>query len=117
MGRTSTGLRFVHVRNSLLAIACNCPRELRGSRVFVVVGLAGVAFAAFTRQTHDETTTVLHPISGPDCGKRLVNDVWQDGDIDAVYARHCYESALASIPDDVEASDVRDVLRRGARRG
>ena len=55
------------------------------------------------------------------CGKKVLNDWFDNGRIDRLYPLNCYEEAIDAIPDDIrDYADAEDVITRalqGALRG
>ena len=72
-------------------------------KLFLLVGLAGVLFAA---------TTVAPASASTPCWKVLIND-WLDGRIDQLYPVQCYHQAINHLPADVEqySSARQDIMR------
>lgn len=63
--------------------------------VFVALSLAGPAAA---------TTP---------CGKKVLDDWWDNGRVDRLYPLHCYEEAIDGIPADIrDYSDAEQVISR-----
>ncbi len=47
------------------------------------------------------------------CGKKVLNDWWDNGRVDRLYPLHCYEEAIDSIPADIrDYSDAEAVISR-----
>jgi hypothetical protein len=47
------------------------------------------------------------------CGKRVLNDWWDNGRVDKLYPLHCYEEAIDAIPKDIrDYSDAQQVISR-----
>ncbi|MBA2742683.1 MAG: hypothetical protein H0U46_11830 [Actinobacteria bacterium] len=47
------------------------------------------------------------------CGKKVLNDWWDNGRVDRLYPLHCYEDAIDGIPADIrDYSDAEEVLTR-----
>jgi hypothetical protein len=47
------------------------------------------------------------------CGKKVLNDWWDNGRVDRLYPLHCYEEAIDSIPADIrDYSDAEAVIAR-----
>ncbi len=47
------------------------------------------------------------------CGKKVLNDWFDNGRIDRLYPLNCYEEGIDAIPSDIEDySDARDVITR-----
>jgi hypothetical protein len=57
-------------------------------------------------------------LSGPaaaatPCGKKVLNDWWDNGRVDRLYPLHCYEEAIDGIPKDIrDYSDAEQVISR-----
>lgn len=65
--------------------------------VFVALSLSGPADAA----------------KNTPCGKKVLNDWWDNGRVDRLYPPHCYEEAIDAIPEDIRVySDADEVLTR-----
>jgi hypothetical protein len=63
---------------------------------FVALSLAGPAAAA----------------TSP-CGKKVLDDWWDNGRVDRLYPLHCYEEAIDGIPADIrDYSDAEQVISR-----
>ena len=75
----------------------------------IVVLAAGVLVAvslslAFTSSAGAATTP---------CGKKVLNDWWDNGRVDRLYPLHCYEEAIDGIPQDIrDYSDAEQVISR-----
>ena len=47
------------------------------------------------------------------CGKKVLNDWWDNGRVDRLYPLHCYEEAIDGIPQDIrDYSDAEQVISR-----
>lgn len=47
------------------------------------------------------------------CGKKVLDDWWNNGRIDRLYPLHCYEEAIDAIPKDIrDYSDAQEVISR-----
>ena len=47
------------------------------------------------------------------CGKKVLNDWWDNGRVDRLYPLHCYEEAIDGIPQDIrDYSDAEQVITR-----
>jgi hypothetical protein len=47
------------------------------------------------------------------CGKKVLNDWWDNGRVDRLYPLHCYEEAIDAIPADIrDYSDAEQVISR-----
>lgn len=65
--------------------------------VLVALSLSGPAAAAKTTP----------------CGKKVLNDWWDNGRVDRLYPLHCYEDAIEGIPADIrDYSDAEQVINR-----
>lgn len=50
---------------------------------------------------------------GTPCGKKVLDDWWDNGRIDRLYPLHCYEDAIDAIPEDIrEYSDAQEIISR-----
>ncbi len=47
------------------------------------------------------------------CGKKVLDDWWDNGRVDRLYALHCYEEAIDGIPADIrDYSDAQEIISR-----
>ena len=47
------------------------------------------------------------------CGKKVLNDWWDNGRVDRLYPLHCYEEAIDGIPADIrDYSDAQEIISR-----
>jgi hypothetical protein len=57
-------------------------------------------------------------VSGPavaitPCGKKVLDDWWDNGRVDRLYPLHCYEEAIDGIPKDIrDYSDAQEIISR-----
>lgn len=81
------------------------PRLARTVIVLVVGTLVALAASlAFAAPTDAATTP---------CGKKVLNDWWDNGRVDRLYPLHCYEEAIDGIPADIrDYSDAEAVISR-----
>lgn len=80
--------RAVRLARTLLVLAAG---------VLVALSLSGPASAAKTTP----------------CGKKVLNDWWDNGRVDRLYPLHCYEDAIDGIPADIrDYSDAEQVINR-----
>src|SRR5262245_34326660 len=71
--------------------------------VLVVGGLAALSSLALAAPAGAATP----------CGKKVLNDWWDNGRVDRLYPLHCYEEAIDSIPPDIrDYSDAEAVISR-----
>jgi hypothetical protein len=72
--------------------------------VLAVGGLAALSFLAMAAPAGAATTP---------CGKKVLDDWWDNGRVDRLYPLHCYEEAIDSIPADIrDYSDAESVISR-----
>src|SRR5262245_19165084 len=80
-------------------------RLARTFMVLVVGGLAALSFLALTAAPAGAATTP--------CGKKVLDDWWDNGRVDRLYPLHCYEEAIDGIPADIrDYSDAEAVISR-----
>jgi hypothetical protein len=80
------------------------PRPLRAFPALVVLVL-GVVLALGVASPAGAKATP--------CGKKVLNDWFDNGRIDRLYPLNCYEEGIDAIPTDIEDySDARDVITR-----
>ena len=71
----------------------------------IVVLAAGVLMALAVTGPAGAATTP--------CGKKVLNDWWDNGRVDRLYPLHCYEEAIDGIPQDIrDYSDAEQVISR-----
>jgi hypothetical protein len=47
------------------------------------------------------------------CGKKVLNDWWDNGRVDKLYPLHCYEEAIDAVPEDIrQYSDAEQIISR-----
>ena len=79
-------------------------RLARTFMVLVVGGLAALSFLALAAPAGAATTP---------CGKKVLDDWWDNGRVDRLYPLHCYEEAIDGIPADIrDYSDAEAVISR-----
>jgi len=72
--------------------------------VLAVGGLAALSFLAIAAPAGAATTP---------CGKKVLDDWWDNGRVDRLYPLHCYEEAIDGIPADIrDYSDAESVISR-----
>jgi len=72
--------------------------------VLAVGGLAALSFLAMAAPVGAATSP---------CGKKVLDDWWDNGRVDRLYPLHCYEEAIDSIPPDIrDYSDAEAVISR-----
>jgi hypothetical protein len=53
------------------------------------------------------------PAATTPCGKKVLDDWWDNGRVDRLYPLHCYEEAIDGIPADIrDYSDAEQVISR-----
>jgi hypothetical protein len=69
-----------------------------------VGGLAALSLLAFAGPAAAATSP---------CGKKVLDDWWDNGRVDRLYPLHCYEEAIDGIPADIrDYSDAEAVISR-----
>ena len=81
---------------------------------FLLAGCHEDERAAVAPDASDDVTTVRHPNS--ECGREVVNDLWQDNKVDAQYSANCYAWALRLLAGAADADGVADAQAELGRR-
>jgi hypothetical protein len=82
------------------------PKPHRITRAAQVLGalVAGVAVALLLAAPAGAATP---------CGKKVLNDWWDNGRVDKLYPLHCYEEAIDAVPEDIrQYSDAEQIISR-----
>ena len=92
---------------SVTLLSPKTQRMTRLARTFMVLfvgGLAALSFLALSAPAGAATTP---------CGKKVLDDWWDNGRVDRLYPLHCYEEAIDGIPPDIrDYSDAEAVISR-----